>query len=269
MTTIGSRALIVALVGARIRTRALSLTRSLSLTRTRTRTRSLSLTRTRSRCLSRAGARAATNTMANRARAAASALALATSLAIALAACSPAPTAGPTNPATPIPSPTQKLPTATPGVTSSLPVAIDPALLGILPARVDGIEVVESPEAEIAALAGPELAAVGSAMAAGIAVDTTTGQFVYAVVIRLEPGAMDDAVFRDWRDSYNEGACSQAAGVVGTAEAQIGGRTVYIGTCNGGVRTYHVWLVEQSILISASAVGDRRLGELLMENLRP
>ncbi|TAL06991.1 MAG: hypothetical protein EPO00_10105 [Chloroflexota bacterium] len=194
---------------------------------------------------------------------------LATALAIILAACGPAPTAGPPTFETPIPSPTQNLPTTTPGAAPSSTVAIDPTLLAILPAMVDGIEVVESPEAEIAALAGPELAAVGSAMAAGIAVDGTSGQFVYAVVVRLEPGAVTDSVFRDWRDSYDEGACSQAAGVTGKAEAQIAGRTVYIGSCGGGVLTYHVWLVDQGILISASAVGDRRLGETLMGNLRP
>lgn len=192
-----------------------------------------------------------------------------TTLAIALAACGPAPTVAPTRTDTPIASPTQDLPSATSSVAPSSSVAIDPTLLGVLPATVDGIAMVESPEAEIAALAGPELAAVGSAMAAGIAVDATSGQFVYAVVVRLEPGAMDDAVFRDWRDSYDEGACSQAAGVTGKAEAQIAGRTVFIGSCSGGVLTYHVWLVDQGILISASAVGDRRLGEALMENLRP
>lgn len=194
---------------------------------------------------------------------------IATTLTIALAACGAVPTAAPTSSETPIASPTQNLPTSTPDVTSSAPVAIDPSLLAILPATVHGIELIESPEAEIAALAGPELAAVGSAMAAGIAVDTTTGQFVYAVVVQLEPGAMDDAVFRDWRDSYDEGACSQAGGVTGNAEAQIGGRTAFIGSCSGGVLTYHVWLVDRGVLISASAAGDRRLGELLMENLRP
>ena len=195
--------------------------------------------------------------------------ALVATFAIALAACGPAPSVAPTSTGGPIASPTQNLPSAPPSGGPSSSVAIDASLLAILPATVDGIEVVESPEAEIAALAGPELAAVGSAMAAGIAVDTTTGQFVYAVVVRLEPGAVTDTVFRDWRDSYDEGACSQAAGVTGKAEAQIAGRTVYIGSCSGGVLTYHVWLVDQGILISASAVGDRRLGETLMGNLRP
>lgn len=195
--------------------------------------------------------------------------AFALAAAIVAAACNPAPTAAPTNAATPFPSPTQLVPTPAPSASASSSVVIDQALLAILPATVDGIEVVESPEAEIAALAGPELEQVGSAMAAGIAVDATTGQFVYAIVVRLEPGAMNETVFRDWRDSYDEGACSQAGGVTGHAEAQIGGRTVYIGTCGGGLRTYHVWLDGPGILVSSSAAGDRRLGELLLENLRP
>lgn len=190
-------------------------------------------------------------------------------LVLALAACNPSVTVGPTSQGTPFPSPTPNLVTASPSPTPTSTVAIDPSLLAILPATVDGIELVESPEAESAALAGPELAAVGSAMAAGLAVDAATGQFVYAVVVRLKPAAMNDTVFRDWRDSYDEGACSQAGGVTGHAEAQFGGRTVFIGSCSGGVRTYHVWLVDQGGLISASAVGERRLGELLMENLRP
>ena len=154
-------------------------------------------------------------------------------------------------------------PTATPAV------ALDPSLLGVLPASVSGFAVVESPEAETAALGDPQLAKVGTAMVAGIAVDATVGEFVYAVVVRLRPGTMTDAVFRDWRDSYDQGACSQASGVSGNAQTQIDGRTVYIGTCTGGVRTYHVWIPERQLLVSASSVGDRRFGETLMENLRP
>lgn len=186
-----------------------------------------------------------------------------------LAACGPSVT----------PSPTIAVPTATAAATSTPgptvspgatpAVALDPSLLGVLPASVNGFDIVESPEAETAALADPQLATVGTAMVAGIAVDATVGEFVYAVVVRLKPGAMTDAVFRDWRDSYDEGACSQANGVAGNAQAEIDGRTVYIGTCAGGVRTYHVWIPERQLVVSASSVGDRRFGETLMENLRP
>lgn len=188
-------------------------------------------------------------------------------LILALTACAPTVTPTPVPLATPIARPTPGLSGPTSG--SSPSVGIDSSLLGVLPASVDGLDVIESPEAEAAALAGSELAAIGTAMAAGIAVDTTTGEFVYAVVVRLKPEGMNDRVFRDWRDSYDEGACSLADGITGHAEAEIGGRAVYIGTCVGGVRTYHVWLAEPGILISASAVGDRRLGEMLVEGLRP
>jgi len=146
---------------------------------------------------------------------------------------------------------------------------ITTALLAILPPSVDGLEVVENPDGEAAALGDPLLATIGSAIAAGFAIDPASGDFVYAVVVRLLPGAMDEAGFRDFRATFDDGACSQADGVARTAETRIGDRTVYIGTCVGGLRTYHVWLEDRGVLVSASAVGERRLGELLVVNLRP
>lgn len=172
--------------------------------------------------------------------------------------------------ATPDPTPTASV-TQTPMPTTGAgtTVAVDPSLLEILPATVDGLEIAENREGEAAALGDPLLARVGSAVAAGFAIEPASGDFVYAIVVRLLPGAMTETVFRDFRDSFDEGACSQADGVVGRAETRIGGRTVYIGTCAGGLRTYHLWLADRGVLISASAVGERLLGELLVENLRP
>ena len=34
------------------------------------------------------------------------------------------------------------------------------------------------------------------------------------------------------------------------------------------MHTYHVWLAEQNILISASAIGEGRFGEELLKGLR-
>lgn len=194
---------------------------------------------------------------------------LALAAALAFAACSPSvdPSSSPIETQPPS-TPTAGPPTPTPTAPTS-GVEIDPSLLEILPATVDGLAVDESPEGEAAALGDPLLDDVASALAAGLAIEPATGDFVYAVVVRLLPDAMDGQVFRDWRDSFDEGACSQADGVSGHAETQIGGRTVYIATCVGGLRTYHVWIEEDAVLISASAVGERRLGELLIENLRP
>ena len=190
---------------------------------------------------------------------------------VGLAACSPdegTPSPAPSPLATLAP-PASSPPAATASPAASSAVRIDPELLAILPPDVDGLAIAENPEAEAATLGDPLLGQVASAFAAGLAIDPASGEFVYAVVVELLPDAMDETVFRDWRDTFDEGACSQADGVVRNAETEMDGRTVYVATCAGGLRTYHVWLEERGVLISASAVGERRLGEQLVENLRP
>lgn len=211
-------------------------------------------------------------------------LAAAAALGWAIAGCSPAMTSPTPPPPTFLPAsahgasptPTGSATPAAAATSSPAPspdggtaVTIDPTLLEILPAIVGDLPLTENPEAEAAALADPILPRVGLAVALGLAIDPASGDFVYAVVVRLRPGALTDAAFRDWRDSFDEGACSQADGVLGHAETELGGRTVYIGTCAGGLRTYHVWLEDRDVLISASSAGERRLGEVLIENLRP
>jgi hypothetical protein len=169
--------------------------------------------------------------------------------------------------ASPTPEPSA-VPTATVEPSADfVPALVDRTLLEILPDTVDGLEVAASSDGEAAGLGDPMLARVSVAFASAFA--AAGDDFVFAVVVRLRPGLLDAGSFRDWRDSFDEGACEQAGGVVGHAETEIGGRTVYIGTCGGGLRTYHVWLEGSAVLISASAVGERRLGERLVENLRP
>ncbi|HYN69734.1 MAG TPA: hypothetical protein VEX41_05960 [Candidatus Eisenbacteria bacterium] len=178
-------------------------------------------------------------------------------------------------PLPPAPGPTLEPPgtVGPPATSSSLgpgeAVVIDTALLAVLPAAVDGVPVTESTDGEADAIANPQLPGIASALAAGLAVDSASSNFVYAVVVRLLPGGFDDIRFRDWRDSYDEGACSGAGGVMGHAQAEIAGRAVFIGTCEAGVRTYHAWITDKDLLVSASAAGDRRLGERLMAGLRP
>jgi len=188
-------------------------------------------------------------------------------LVMALTACGQtiSPTALPSEP----PATTQPSEAACGAGDASPPAVVDRALLEVLPAEVDGIPVASSPDGEAAGQSDPCLAQIGDAFASALAIDPESGEFVYAVVVRLLPDAMNETVFREWRDSFDEGACSQADGVAVHAETEIGGRTVYIGTCVGDLRTYHVWLEEQEVLVSASAVGERRLGERLVENLRP
>lgn len=165
----------------------------------------------------------------------------------------PPPTVGPP------PSPTP------PDETS--PVILDPTLLAILPATVAGVAVTESIDEAAQALTDPSLPKIASAVDAGVAVDVGSGNLVYAWVVRLRADRFTDVIYRQWRDSYDVGACSAAGGAFRHAEATIDDRTVYITTCAQGLRTYQVWLKEQAILISASAIGEGNFGEVLMDNL--
>jgi hypothetical protein len=148
------------------------------------------------------------------------------------------------------------------------PVELDPTVLAFLPATVGGVPVTESADEATQALSDPSLERIGTAIDAGVAGDTGSGNLVHAWVLPLRPDRFTETIYQQWRDSYDEGACADAGGVVGRAEATIDDRTVYITSCTASVRTYHVWLEQGGILISASAIGDGRFGELLMDNLR-
>jgi hypothetical protein len=147
------------------------------------------------------------------------------------------------------------------------PLPIDRDLLRHLPAELDGLALLPSDEGVTDAAADPTVAGSIESIAGALYVDPETGDFAFAALMHLRDGAMHDAFLRDWRDAYDEGACSQAGGVASQAETTIRGLEVFVGTCAGGVRTYHAWLGNLGVLVSVSAVGERRLGERLVEAL--
>ena len=151
---------------------------------------------------------------------------------------------------------------------SASPVVLDPTLLAVLPESIDGVPVTEALDEAALALADPALPRIATALDVGVAVDTANADLVSAHVVKLRPEAFTDATYEQWRESYDEGACAGSGGVLGLAEATIDERTIHITSCVQGLRTYHVWLVEQDTLISASSIGDARFGEKLMDNLR-
>ncbi len=167
------------------------------------------------------------------------------------------PTASPTAP-----------PTA-PTSASIAPLVVDPALLVLLPAQVDGIALKPSAEAAGQMTADASLAASASAIAVGIvATGSATGDdFASASVVRLRPGIYSEAFFDDWRKSYDAAACAPAGGVASHRQQVIGAHTVQVTLCTGGARTLHVHLAGD-ILISITAVGDRRFGDLVLAGLR-
>lgn len=188
-------------------------------------------------------------------------------LALILAGCGTAvPSGTPTSNSIPTPALTPT-PTTRP-VGSGGPVAIDPSLLDHIPAQVDGLDVMRRPETDLAAAADPVVTAFGEGVVTALAIDPVSGDFAYATLVRLRPGVFTEDLFRSWRESFDEGACSQAGGVVRTAVAEIAEREVHIDSCEGGLRTYHVWLGNSRVLVSVSAIGERRLGEHLVEELQ-
>ncbi|MES1239642.1 MAG: hypothetical protein ABUL57_02135 [Chloroflexota bacterium] len=105
-------------------------------------------------------------------------------------------------------------------------------------------------------------------MDSAVAVDAGNGDLVVVNIVRLKPGAFGAELFRQWRDSYDEGACAGSGGVVGHAEAVIADRQTYVTSCVASMHTYHVWLGDQGLLISASSIGADRFGEQLLKGLR-
>ena len=143
----------------------------------------------------------------------------------------------------------------------------DPSLLEALPATVAGQPVTLESIAFEEALGDPAFAS--NVESAALAVVVSGEDLASAVVARPNEGVFTDAWFRDWRDSYDRGACSQAGGVAATTETEVDGRTLYVGTCAGGLHTYHMWLPRRQALVSAFGVGENRFGEQLMAGIRP
>jgi hypothetical protein len=188
-----------------------------------------------------------------------------------VAACAPAATRSPSPSVALSPSAAAS---ASPGASDTSPgsstlITIDPSLLSILPQSVDGVQLLPAPEAAAQIAADPSIPSDIDAVAVALAVassTSTTDDLAIVNVVRLNEGIFDDDFFRDWRDSYNEAACEPAGGVVGNAEAQLGGRQVFITTCANGGAAYHTHYSDQ-ILVAITSVGPSRLGEKIMTNL--
>ena len=150
-------------------------------------------------------------------------------------------------------------------------ISVDPSLLALLPADIGGVALTPDPEtaAEVAAAPslGPSLSAIAVAAAFGPPASDAIGDYVVATVARLRPEVFDEAWFRDWRDSFDAGVCEQAGGVSGHAETTLAGHQTFIGSCTGGVHTYHVYLPRQDVVVSLQGIGPGRFGERVIEGL--
>ena len=148
-------------------------------------------------------------------------------------------------------------------------VPIDPTLLAILPSTVAGQAITEIPEIEANLKTDPDLVANAAALAVGLGVNSGTGDFAYVAVVELKPMVFTNAWFVSWRQSYDQSACSQSNGLAGTTNTTIGGMSVFVGTCNGGAKTYHVHLTGPDRLVSITSVGSADYGQMVVAGLKP
>ena len=170
-------------------------------------------------------------------------------------------TALPTDPSTPI--------ATTPAASSG--VLVDQTLLDLLPVDVGGVVLTSDPETAANIAADPALAGSVASVAVGFAIApgaSDGGDLAVAIVAQLLPGLYDDAFYASYRDSFDAAACRAAGGVEGTAQSDIAGRAVFIGTCSAGANTYHVYLKGHDAIISVTSVGSLRLGEQVIAGLR-
>jgi hypothetical protein len=177
---------------------------------------------------------------------------------------SPSPATPPPTPAATAPSPTTPSPAA--GVT------VDPALLAVLPDDIDGVPV--APDLESAAAIADEgsiapfVSAIALATAFGPVATSGIGDYAVVTVARLRPGTFSDLFFRGWRDTFDAGVCEQAGGVgAGSAETEIAGHRTYVGTCVGGVHTYHLHLPRQDLIVSMQGLGPARFAERIVAGI--
>jgi len=149
-------------------------------------------------------------------------------------------------------------------------VAVDPTLLSRVPATIAGIPLTYDPVTTASVAADPTLGHEASGLAMAIAVapqSSASTDLAIVSVIRLRDASAGEAWFRAYRDSYDAASCATAGGVSGNAQATMHDRTVFIGSCAGGAFTYHVWLPDGPLIVSATSVGPLRLGEKVMESI--
>ncbi|HEX8939487.1 MAG TPA: hypothetical protein VF763_04930 [Candidatus Limnocylindrales bacterium] len=196
-------------------------------------------------------------------------------VAVLLAACggaspsgSASPSGGSATGASPAPTGASSA-TASPSVRiGAYGLAIDPALVHLLPATVGGAPVTESPELEAAAMGDADLATHVSSYAAATVGSLGDPDWAQVQFLSLKPDA-GKSFYPAWRDQVESAGCSQASGVASREQRTIGGWPVDVTTCVGGAMLYQLQLQDQGVLVSVTALGPKKLGEQAVAALGP
>ncbi len=181
------------------------------------------------------------------------------------------PTAAPQSFLSPAASAAASLSSAGAPPSSAGALSVERTLLGILPGEVQGQPLRFDDETAAQIAASGDLAADIEAIAVGLYIQpgsSSADDLAIVNVVRLRPGVFSDAWFRSWQSTYDIGACEVAGGVEpGAAVSEIGGHETHIGSCSGGVHTYHVHLPSPDRVISITAAGKGRFGERVVAGL--
>jgi hypothetical protein len=192
-------------------------------------------------------------------------------MSLAVTACIPPRPSPSVTPPPPTPAATPAATQAPASATASSGVAVDPALLDVLPEQVAGLPVTPDLETatEIAREGSiePWVSAIALATVFGPPATDASTDYVVVTVAKLRPGTFSDGFFRQWRDTFDAGVCQQAGGVERNAESDIAGRHTYIGTCTGGVHTYHVHLAKDDLIVSMQGAGGAGWPEQIVTGL--
>jgi hypothetical protein len=181
-------------------------------------------------------------------------------------------------PPRPAPSPSSPPPTTSPTASAadtpapSPGVIVDPTLLELLPEAIDGVPVTADLESAAAIAAegsiAPFVSAIALATAFGPVATAGLGDYAVVTVARLRPGTFSELFFRGWRDTFDGGVCEQAGGVEsGSAETEIAAHRTFVGTCVGGVHTYHLYLPTSDVIVSMQGVGPGRFAEHIVAGI--
>ena len=179
--------------------------------------------------------------------------------AIAFGGCGAAvPSAPPTYTAVPIG------PTAWPsGTTGQFGLRIDPSLLGKLPAHAGALPITEDAGSESAALQDADLANTVDRYVAASVGDIGDADWLRIAIAHFKTDSQNGDVYSAWIDQYAKGACSQANGVSGTDQRDIGDYTVDISTCTGGLTVY-TFQRGDWVVISMYEFGPKHIGSALI-----
>jgi len=162
------------------------------------------------------------------------------------------------------------------GAESSQPsagaVLVDPALLDVLPPDIDGQPLRPDQDTAMEIAGDEDLALDIEAIAVGLYLRPGSSAAAEGLaivnIVRLRPGVFGDTWYRSWRSTYDEGACQIAGGVApGGAESRIGDHDTHIGTCVGGVHTYHVHLANPDRVVAITSAGEGRVAERVVAGL--